>query len=420
VPVPHPTLQPGARCPKCPKGRVYDLKDGRPLVRVHGIAPLHATVYECEQLRCNACLQLFAAPAPPGVGDQKYDESVPAMIGELKYGLGLPFHRIERLQCHLGMPVPASTQWDLVAQAAPRLEPVVAELIRQGAAGTVVHNDDTPMPVLEVTPEEREQALGDDAEDRTGVFTTGVVAELEAGQRVALFFTGPRHAGENLEEVLQHRAEALGPPIQMCDANATNTAGEFDTILAACLVHARRQFVDVVKPFPIEVERVLKAFKQVYQYDAQTRQEGLTKEERLRFHQEHSAPVLAELRVWADEQLEQKRVEPNSGLGQALKYLQKHWSKLTVFLRHAGAPLDNNICERALKKAILHRKNALFYKTLNGAQVGDVFMSLIHTAELNLITPFDYLVTVLRHHEEAAKNPAAWLPWTYPATGPTA
>jgi transposase len=60
----------------------------------------------------------------------------------------------------------------------------------------------------------------------------------------------------------------------------------------------------------------------------------------------------------------------------------KHWEKLTLFLRHPGPPLDNNICERALKKAILHRKNALFYKTVNGAHVGDVFMSLIYTCEL--------------------------------------
>ena len=94
----------------------------------------------------------------------------------------------------------------------------------------------------------------------------------------------------------------------------------------------------------------------------------------------------------------------------------KHWAKLTLFLRVPGAPLDNNICERALKKAILHRKNALFYKTLAGARVGDVFMSLIHTAELNGIAPFEYLVALQRHHQEVARNPSAWLPWTYEAT----
>ena len=94
----------------------------------------------------------------------------------------------------------------------------------------------------------------------------------------------------------------------------------------------------------------------------------------------------------------------------------KHWAKLTLFLRVPGAPLDNNVCERALKKAILHRKNALFYRSLAGAHVGDVFMSLIHTAELNGIAPFDYLVALQRHQQAVALDPTEWLPWNYEAT----
>jgi transposase len=93
--------------------------------------------------------------------------------------------------------------------------------------------------------------------------------------------------------------------------------------------------------------------------------------------------------------------------------MRKHWLKLTLFLRVPGAVLDNNVCERALKKAILHRKNALFYKTQNGAHVGDIFMSLIYTAELNDESPFDYLVALQRHHEAAAATPVAWMPWCY-------
>jgi len=79
------------------------------------------------------------------------------------------------------------------------------------------------------------------------------------------------------------------------------------------------------------------------------------------------------LHAWLEAQLDERRTEPNSGLGQAIKYLLRHWQPLTLFLRKAGAPLDNNVAERALKRAILHRKNALFYRTLYGAQVGDLF-----------------------------------------------
>ena len=100
---------------------------------------------------------------------------------------------------------------------------------------------------------------------------------------------------------------------------------------------------------------------------------------------------MEELEAWLTVQIEARKVEPNSSLGEAITYMRRHWDKLTLFLRQPAAPLDNNVCEQALKKAILHRKNALFYKTLNGAHVGDVFMSFIHTAELNDIKPFDYL-----------------------------
>jgi transposase len=85
-------------------------------------------------------------------------------------------------------------------------------------------------------------------------------------------------------------------------------------------------------------------------------------------------------------------------------------------LRKAGAPLDNNVCERALKKTILHRKNALFYKTENGAHVGDLFMSLIHTCQLGGVNPFDYLTALQKHGAELSADPGEWMPWNYRAT----
>ena len=100
-------------------------------------------------------------------------------------------------------------------------------------------------------------------------------------------------------------------------------------------------------------------------------------------------------------------------MGAAINYLRKHWRQLTLFLQKAGAPLDNNVCERALKKAIVHRKNSLFYKTQNGADVGDLYMSLIHTCELCGANPFDYLTQLQRHADAVAAAPQHWLPWNY-------
>jgi hypothetical protein len=411
--VPQTTHAHGDRCPGCQKGKVYSLKEPRALVRITGVAPLGGTVYECEQLRCNLCQEIFAAPPPEGVGSKKYDESATSMIALAKYGIGMPFNRIEKLQHEMGIPMPATTQWELVEAGAKELLPVHQELVRQGAAAELIHNDDTSMKIIELTPEQREQLLGEDAEGRTGVFTSSLVAQRPEGERIALYYTGPRHSGENVAQLLAKRAEALPPPMQMCDALAANSAGEFETILANCLAHGRRYFVDAAANFPAESRFVLETLRDVYRHDAQAKEQKLSPDERLRSHQKLSGPLMKGLEQWLNQQLEEQLVEPNSPLGEAVRYMKKHWERLTLFLRKAGAPLDNNICERALKKAILHRKNALFYRTLKGAAVGDLYMGLIHTCELNRVGSFEYLVALLRHHEEAAKKPAEWMPWNY-------
>ncbi|MGH8143720.1 MAG: IS66 family transposase [Steroidobacteraceae bacterium] len=414
--VPHTGLAGGDGCPGCHHGKVYPLSPPAVLVRITGMAPLGARVYACDRLRCNLCGEVYSAAVPPGVGSEKYDASATGMVGLLRYGTGLPFNRIEQLQRAMRIPLPAATQWDLVERGAPKLAPGHEELIRQAAQGTVVHNDDTTMKILQLTSEQRAEALGADAaEGRTGVFTSGIVATGE-GRKIALFFTGVRHAGENLAAVLERRAKELPIPIQMCDGSSSNTPEGFETLLSNCNAHGRRKFVELVELFPEEVRFVLETLREVYKTEARARKENLDPEQRLRLHQGESAPRMAALEQWMRRQLAEHRIEPNSRLGEAIRYLQKRWDALTLFLRVAAVPLDNNICEQALKKAIVHRKNSLFYRTLNGARVGDIFMSLIYTAELNGIAPFDYLLALLRHSEQLAEYPEQWMPWNYQAT----
>jgi transposase len=406
----HESLKAGDPCPEpgC-DGKLYARAEPRVLVCLKGHAPLAATVYEREALRCSLCGRVFTAGLPPG-HDCKYDASAAAMIALLKYGSGVPFYRLEGLERNLGIPLPAATQWEIVEEAAQELLPVYEELRRQAAQGEVIHNDDTSMTIL---AHEKENRARKEAGERYGTFTTGFVALVE-DRRVALFATGRPHAGENLTTVLQEREGQRPPPIQMCDGLDRNEPDEpFKTILANCLGHGRRRFVELVEDFPEEVRHVLETLRDVYRHDAQTRRAKMSPQERLRYHQEHSGPLMAGLATWFQEQFDQKKIEPNSRLGDAIRYMQKRWGKLTLFLKVPGAPLDNNICERALKKAILHRKNALFFKTENGAKVGDIFMSLIHTAELNAVNAFHYLTQLLRHAKQVADDAEAWMPWNY-------
>jgi transposase len=413
--MPHPSLTAGDPCPACGQGTVYEKAPGV-VVRITGQPPLAATIYQLQKLRCHLCGQVFTAPAPAAAGERKYDATAGSMIALLKYGSGLPFNRLEGLQGHLEIPLPASTQWDIVAAVATALTPAFDELIRQAAQGDVLHNDDTTIKILELMGQRGQPETLANAEpgadERRGLFTSGVVA-LRDGYRVALFFSGRRHAGENLAEVLKLRAAELPPPIQMCDALSRNLPGELQTIVAHCLAHARRQFVDVYDRFPEPCRYLLEVLAVVYRNEASARERQLSPEARLQWHQEASGPTMRQLRDWLTRQLDEKLAEPNSALGGAIRYMLRHWEKLTLFLRQAGAPLDNNLCERALKKAILHRKNALFYKTQNGARVGDLFMSLIYTCQLNQANPFDYLTQLQRHADQLAAGPQLWMPWNY-------
>jgi transposase len=412
IAVPQGSLHAGDPCPECGQGTLY-AKRPAVVVRITGQAPLSAKKYELQRLRCGLCGKVFTADLPKEAGQQKYDAQAGAMIGLLKYGCGLPFNRVQGLQGNLEIPLPASTQWDVVSCFAPAIHPAFDELIRQAAQGDVVYHDDTTVKILALMGEGR-QTFEDDP-DRKGLFTSGVVA-TSAGHRIALFFSSHRHAGENLVEVLKRRSAQLDPPIQMCDALSRNMPKELKTIVANCLAHARRQFVDIHDRFPEECRTVLETLKVVYHNDAIAREQEMSPEERLAFHQAQSQPAMTELQTWLTRQFDEKLVEPNSALGEAIAYLRKHWNKLTLFLRKAGAPLDNNVCERALKKAILHRKNSLFFKTQNGARVGDMYMSLIHTCELNQVNPFEYLTELMSHPEEVAAHPERFLPWNYRET----
>jgi transposase len=416
VAVAHESLKPGDGCPQfgC-TGKVYRSCDPGLIVRIQGLPPLPASVYELEKLRCNLCGTVFTAQAPEGIGERKYDETAVSMIGCLKYGAGFPFNRLEKLEANLGSPLPATTQWDLVKDASEVFEPVFDAILDEAAQGEVLHNDDTPMKILELMAENHRPESTEEPSQRTGLFTSGVIAK-RGEHLMALFFTGRNHAGENLQAVLERRSQERPLPIHMCDALSRNLPKAFETLLANCLGHGRRRFVEVVESFPEEVRYVLEILAKVYKNDAVARQDNLSPEDRLRFHQQESAPLMQELHQWFENQFEEKKIEPNSSLGEAITYMLNHWQALTLFLRKPGAPLDNNICERALKKAILHRKNSLFYKTQNGARVGDIYMTLIHTAELAGVNTFDYLCELQRHAEHLKANPRQWMPWNYRET----
>jgi hypothetical protein len=419
VAVPHECLVIGGKCPDCPSGKLYELKEPARLLRITGQPVLAGTCWDCQRLRCSSCQRVYTARAPAEAQGPKFDESAVAMLALCRYSVGVPHNRLEAMQRNLKLPVPASTQWEVIQENAPAFEPVFAELERQAAQGEVVHNDDTYARLLEFMGERRANLLRNaDLPDpeRVGLFTTAIVS-ITSDLPIVLFYTGRKYAGENLSALLKERAADLAPPTLMSDGlDSRNLPAGHKVVASNCIAHARRGIVDQVVNFPRECRHVLSILREVYRVEGECKKEGLTREERLLRHQRDSAPIMAELKTWLLAELEEKRVEPNSELGKAYRYMLKRWDKLTLFLHRPGVPLDNNLCERTLKMAIRHRRNSLFYRSERGAEIGDMFMSMIHTAELRGQNPFDYLTQLLVHETAVAASPADWLPWNYRET----
>jgi hypothetical protein len=421
IPVPVEGLKAGDVCPECEKGKLYEWRPkGGKVLRITGESPIKARIYHLQKLRCALCAKIYSAQLPDEAGDKKYDAESGAMLAVLKYGTGMPFYRLQSLQDNHGIPLPASTQWEVVRDVSIKVFPVYYQLLMEAAQGEVIHNDDTTVKILELMEENQNQAKTgknnpSDRNERKGMFTTGIVSKIK-GYQIALYFSGREHAGENLKLLLKNRLSSLPPPIQMCDALSRNTSDEFETILANCLAHGRRNFVDTLDVFPGESRHVIEQLGEVYRNDAIAKAQEMTPGQRLEFHQEKSGPIMDKLKEWFERQFKEKKVEPNSSLGKAINYMNRHWDKLTLFLRVEGAPLDNNAVERSLKMAILNRKNAYFYKTLNGAHTGDIFMSIIQTCKLARINAFEYLTELQKHSKDVGANPSEWLPWNYKST----
>jgi len=436
----HEQLVSGSPCPMrdC-RGKVY--REARPhqFIQFVGQPAIQATQYEQEVVRCRECGAVYEAPLPEGISPKKWDETADATIVIERHAKYTPSYRTARMQEMCGVPLPESVQSERCREVADALEPIYEQMKQEAANGKVFRIDDTPVRIMELVKENKEKEREKKEEEkkeaekkeegkekvkekkgkrkkkkkeeRVGIRTSGVVVELHSGAKVALYFNGRQHAGENIEEIYRLRDPGLGLPLQMSDALACNLCGERERIVCKCLVHARRKFVEIRRMYPEACDYVLKQIGEIYRNEKQTA--GMSDEERLAYHQKHSGPVMAELKQWMDEQMAEKKVEPNSSLGKAMEYFRSHYEGLSAYLRYAGAPLDNNVCEQVLKPAVIIRKNSYGYKTNRGAKTAAIIQSVIQTCRLNGINVWTYLVSVLRRSAEVRRKPQAFLPWNY-------
>ena len=224
----------------------------------------------------------------------------------------------------LGVPVPDATQWDQIEQVGDCAYVVFAQMEQVAAQGELIFQDDTAVRILSLIQENIAMLAAAQAQRRVnaqghalGMHTTALVVKV--GEHTAiLYYSSRRHAGENLQELLDKREAGLDKPLAMSDALASNeVADDAAVIRCHCLAHGRRKFSDLVEVFPHECQVVLEVISAVFDHDEQARKEQLSPEARLAYHQTYSRPLMDGLQRWLDTQIDDHLVEPNSCPGES-------------------------------------------------------------------------------------------------------
>lgn len=410
IDVAHESLKRGSPCPSCNKGKLFNLSPGT-VLRLVGQPWLQAEIYRSERLRCAICGKIFTAKLPEEVAtESRADSNAKAIVSLLKYRGGVPFYRQGQMQGILGTPISPSEIWEMTEDVADAVQPIYALLCEYASTAELLQNDDTKARILSVIKDRKQRKGTVDEDERTGIFTTAILAVLQnIDVKIALYFTGIKHAGENLDDLLNKRPKGLPIPIQQCDGG-NNIPRHHDTELSNCNAHSRRKFYELVTTWPKIVVKIIGWYSTVFANEKLAPADPLL---RLKWHQDHSALAMQHIKNYCDDLLKKKEIEPNSSMGKAIAYFNNHWEALTLFLRMPGVPIDNNATERLIKQSVRNRKNAYFYRNETGAKIGDILMSMMETCILNDANPWEYLVAIQEHQKDVRKNPTLWVPWAY-------
>jgi len=417
----HKDLKKGSDCPNpdCEKGKLYPF-GVKVIQRVSGHAPYEETHYHCEKLRCNQCNAVFTADLPKdvlneGPASQMYEYPARSLMAMDKFYSGEGYNHQENLTSMLGRRISSSTAYDQCEALANDVSPVFHQMKRDAAKAPKLSGDDTPHKILDKKPEIRANRKGKGKRLRTGIYTSCLIAKTQEQHEIVLMNTSLGHFGEALDDVLKHRPSALANTLLMTDALSCNNSVVAETVKTLCNAHGNRQFKDIESIYP-EVTPIIDEYGKIWTFDGHAKEQNMTDEERLTYHQKHSLPIMENILSWCEDKLKNETFEENSSLGKAVKYFTNHYTGLCQFCHIPGAEIDNNRTEETLKIIIRGRKTYMFFKTENGAGVADIITSLIATAWRAGINVYEYLNDIQRYKDQAKESPQLWTPYRYEET----
>jgi hypothetical protein len=414
----------GMICAVCSIGRMVRYRE-KVIIRVIGQSNFAAEAHHFEQARCNNCHRIVRADGSVdvlvGLGSSyiTYDWSACAMLLFLHYFSTTPLKRLDSMHAGWGVPMPDSNLWKLADQCDDLLLPMYRALERYGIAkAESLRIDDTGAEIIETRRRikaelEALEAAGEPTKDlRTAINATGVYLETK-DEKIILFYTGRHHAGEMLDQLLEHRHASSEKLAKVTDGAAKNFDHNHRDKLAegTCNTHSFLKFRAIKDKYPLEYATVGAIYDKIYENEDEVKRRKLGKIERRDYHREHSKPLMLKLKEFCDEKIRTKTVEPASALWEPVTFVINQWSRLILFCEEPGVPLDTNLVEQQLIIPLRYLAASFNYHTETGAEVGDRAMSLIATARANDVEAVAFLKECLSNHEDLAKRPEHYFPW---------
>lgn len=407
----------GDECPCCHKGKMYESED-RKLLQFTGNRPVEVSRYLKTVYRCNNCGYMVAN----NKNIEKWTNSSRSSI-ILQRIYGMPFYRLSQIQTLSGVPISCSTLWEqyLYTWNEGGAREIFGWLLGTLAECKDFKIDDTSAKILSVIKDNKLLKEQGKKKGRS-CYSTTICSKTASGEVIILYLTGNKHAGENIGNILKIRQDQTSSITIMRDASSNNNPvlreEEYKWLLNLitiinCLAHGQRKFVELEQFYPEECGYFLEQTGGIYHNEHQCNNMNLSLEDKLKYHQEHSAKYISNVYNKIDQLFNEKKVEPNSKLGQAIRYWINNKAGLTQFLKVPLESLDNNWAERSLKTLILQRKNSLFFKTIDSAVVHSGMTSIVKTCSENSINAFKYLNWLQDNCTKAKKDPIRYTPFAY-------
>ncbi|MGJ7462089.1 IS66 family transposase [Halomonas sp. MA07-2] len=357
---------------------------------------------------CPACEEgVQIAPAPAKLlPKSNASATLLAYVATAKYQDALPLYRQSQIFARHGAEIPRNTLARWMVQVGERLMPLVEALRQHLLQAPLIHMDETTLQV--------------NAEAGRAASATSYMWLQRGGppgQQVVLFDYDASRAGRVPVRLLGDYAGRLVTDGYEGYAEVVRKNG---ITHAGCWAHARRKFVEAQKVQPKgktgKADWALNQIRKLYAVEKQAK--GLEPEAHQALRDQKSRPLITQLRTWLDKSLTQ--VLPKSALGKALHYLDGQWTRLTRFLDDGLIPLDNNPAENAIRPFVVGRKNWLFSHTPSGAQASAAIYSLIETAKVNGLSPYEYLQFVFEILPTVGEEDdlGTLLPWRWKETLP--